>query len=258
VANLSRKELLKEEDAFLAAAQQGAHWAGSHRKYVWAGMALLCVVVGTVWGGSYYVERQRTQASEAFNKGMDVLAAEVITETADTKAQPQGTPPTYASEQDKWKKASEHFQKAASVAGFKDVGVLAQLHVADMADRLGDQGKAEAALTTMIKNLSKKDPMYFLAADRLAYVLESKGSFEAAVASLDPVVNQGGFYADYALLHQAHIWVSKGDYAKAKSALKKLETSYTESSVLDTAKALTAQVGFLEKGGVVSMGAGQP
>ncbi len=258
MANLSRKELLNQEDAFLAAAQQGAHWAGSHRSYVrWVG-AVCVLLIGAVWGVSYYLERQRNTASVAFNQGMDTMQAQVVTETAETKANPQATPPTFASEQDKWKKASEHFQKAFKAAGNKDVGVLAQLHMADVADRLGDQGKAEAVLTNMLQTLSHKDPLYFLAADRLAYVLESKGNFEAASAALDPVVNQGGFYADYALLHQAQVWVAKADYTKAKAVLKKIATVYTESSLVDTAKSLEKQVAFLEKGGMVSMGAGNP
>ena len=94
----TRKELLKQEDAFIAAAGQSALWIKHHRKIVFGGAALLALVVAASWGTVEYLEARRLEASRLYAEALERHGAEIAADP--TKADPDADPPTFANERE--------------------------------------------------------------------------------------------------------------------------------------------------------------
>lgn len=238
----SRKELLKEEDAFIHAAKEGASWLSGHRTPV-----ILAVVLGSAllvggFGFVEYTQAKSANASEAFLKGMRVKDAKMVAEgeTADANA----TPPTFATKEERDNAAKAAFNSAVEDAPKSGVADLARFYVADYEAKAGNVDQALTAFEDLASRLSAKDNLYFLAVERAAYIKEQKGDIAGALAQWQKLTTkQASFYGDHALFEIARLHVAQGEPAKAREALLQLEKDYAESSLKNEAQELLAQVG---------------
>ena len=229
---VSRKELLKQEDAFLEAANQGAEWYKENRSLVTAGaVAVLLGILGT-WGGLTYVEDRDRGASALLKSAFDIYDAAVIEETDTLKADPAATPATFATENDKWRAASEAFA-GVEASGSGGLQAVARFYQADLKDRLGDKKGALVGFTQLVNNTSDQDAFYFLAVERLAYLQEYQGKVPDAISTYRKLEATTAFYSDYAAYQRARLHLIEGDKEKARSLLEKVETDFPTSSMLE-------------------------
>ena len=129
---VSRKELLREDDAFIQAANSSAEWVKDHQKAVIASaMAVVVLIVGT-WLGLIYTDNRDSAASDALTQAMAVFDAQVVAEEAD----PTATPPIFATDDEKWAAATEAFKKLESGSGA--LSSIGTFYLADIAERNGD------------------------------------------------------------------------------------------------------------------------
>ena len=245
MAKLTRKELLKKDDAFLAAAAEGAKWLTAHRMQVIAGaVAAVAVVVGT-WGVVEYIRARDSAASVLFDRGMKILDAEVLAEGATEQPTPEDADnPKFVNETDKQKALRDTFQKVVDEKGGSGVASLALFFVADADQKIGDKEKAEKEFQALADRLSPTDSLYFLAVERAAYLQESRGDTDGALRSFGRLVNaENGFYRDHATFQQARLYLVKGDESRARNLLQHIEKEFPDSSVAEKARDRLAELG---------------
>ncbi|MBI5510111.1 MAG: tetratricopeptide repeat protein [Deltaproteobacteria bacterium] len=245
MANVSRKELLKPEDAFLVAAAQSAKWLTAHRTPLVAGsIAVVAAILGT-WGVVEYVRSRDRGASEMFETAMQVLDAEVLAAGATEQPAPEDADnPKFATEADKRKAVRDRFQKVVDEKGGSGVADLSLFFVADANQKLGDNALALKQFTQIADRLSPTDSLFFLAVERAAYLQEAAGDKDAALKSLGRLANtEGGFYRDYATFHQARLYLAKGDVDRARNLFEHIEKTFPESSVAEKARDRLAELG---------------
>ncbi len=234
---ISRKELLKKEDAFIAAAGQGAVWVAANRRQVLVGAALVIAVIVGTWAVVETMHSRNQSASLEFQRGLELLGGQVLPEGSETPADPTADPPTFASEKEQREAARAQFEKAVDIAGSKGVGALARFFVADLAERLGDAQAAEQGFVALTESLAPSESLYFLAVERAAYLREARGDQAGAQKLLDQLVRrEGGFYRDFAIFHQARLWAASGEVDRARKALERVGEEFPTSPVAEVAK----------------------
>jgi len=240
VAKVSRKELLKKEDAFLAAANQSAQWLKKHRTAVVVGVVAAFVLIAAIVGGGEYVAKRDATASGTLAEARKLLEANVLGEEL---ADPTGDPPTFATDEDKWKAAKTLLERSISEAGSSGVGVLARFFAADVDAKLGEADKAEAAFLDLADSLGRDDSLYFLAVERAAYMQEARGNIDGAIQTLDRLIGgSASFYGDRARYHQARLLIGQEKNDRARNLLQSIELEYPESTVTDDVRRLLGKL----------------
>ena len=227
---VSRKELLREDDAFIQAASSSAEWLKENRAAVMAaGIATVVAILG-IWIGLLYVEDRDLEASQNLAAALAVFDGEVVEEGAD----PSATPPTFASEKAKWAAAKTAFEELATSSGkLSPIGVF---YLADIAEKSGDLVAAQEGFAEAIEVLAPGDTLYFLAVERLAYLQERSGKSADALATLEKIKSKDGFYSDYTSFHRARIHLANGEKDKARTILERVQSDFPESSLKDDIK----------------------
>jgi tetratricopeptide (TPR) repeat protein len=227
---ISRKELLKKDDAFIAAAGQSAKWAQDNKpKIIAAGVAGFVLIL-SLWGAFEYLHVRDVDASKAFQEAMAVMGAEVV---SDADASTTSDERTFASDKEKWEEALHAFQKVQTAAGSSEVGKLARFYIGSLHEKLENKEAALEVFGALAESLSSEDELYFLAKERQAYLYEDLGQVEQALTAFTGLAQLKGFYADYAGYHQARLLAAKGDVEKARNILQRLKNDYPESSLKD-------------------------
>lgn len=241
MSKVTRKQLLKQDDAFVAAAAQGASWVLSHRAQVTLSAIGVVALILATWGGIEF-SRQRTQrAARELEAAIALLSAEVV---AEDKAAPTATPPTFASEEAKWRAAEQSFARVVDRAGLRGAGVLAGFYCAQLRTKLGDKGPAKEMLMGLLNALSPTDSLYFLAVERVALLQEGDGDLKAAVATWKRLSDgTDPFYADHATFEQARLLLKLGDIAAARGLLEPFGTKFAASPLREKAEEALAQLG---------------
>jgi len=237
VAKKTRKQLLKEQDAFLQAASSSAEWFQENRgKVIALSVAGFCLIAA-VWGGAEYIRHRDGRASELLQNALKYWDAEVVAEGADIQAEPEGDPPTFATADAKHQTIIQELAAVSGYAAGTGVDQLAQFYMAEEHYRSGDKQSALKAFKGLLLSLGEDDNLTFLAVERTAYLQEELGQVDEAIATLKRVANrQGRFYADYTAYHQARLYQTKGDSDRAQNILEKIEKDYPESPAREQVK----------------------
>ena len=239
---VSRKELLKQEDAFLEAANQGAEWFKENRALVnGAAVAVVLGILGT-WGGLTYFEDRDRSGSEKLKSAFEIYDAQVVEEASSLTANPSGTPPTYSTTNDKWRAAKDAFE-GLEATGSQGLKTVARFYQADLREKLGDRKGALVAFQALVGNTSAEDAFYFLAVERLAYLQEYQGKVPDAIATYQKLESRTAFYADYATYHRARLHMSQGEDEAARTLLEGLEADFPTSSILEGARERLSSLG---------------
>ena len=242
---VSRKELLKTEDAFLHAAHETAGWAKTHRAKLVGGVLAVVVALAALIGGSSYVEsRARTGSAELY-KGLAILEAQVVPAGAEKPADPNATPPTYATEDERLKAARAQFEKAIAAGSPTGAVTLSRFMVASLSQQLGEVDAAAKTFGELASSLAPTDPLAFLAVERLAYLQETKGDVQGAIKTLSRIADgdKKRFYSDAAKFQQARLHHVAGEKVAARSLLEKMEVDHPESSILEQVRTKLAELG---------------
>jgi tetratricopeptide (TPR) repeat protein len=240
---VSRKELLKREDAFVKAAGQSALWVKSHRLLMMVGGVAAVLVIAAIFIVLHVSEAQNVRASELYFAALKLKDAPIA---ASPEAKPEGddAQPSFPSEVERDKAVRAAFQKVIDEAGRSGVATMARLIVADYDEKLGDSDKALAGFLALADELSPTDSLYFIAVERAAYAKENKGDVDGALAIWQRLLgSEKRFYADHALFEMARLHANRGETDKARELLARIESEYKDSLLQDDVKQLYAVVG---------------
>lgn len=235
-----RKELLKEEDAFIDAASQSIEWVDKHKNLVIFGTIGLASMVALAWGGVQINEQARSVGAASLRSALTVLAGEVVADEA--TANPDGDPPTFVSDEARLKAGRAALGAVVDSGG--SVGTLAKFYAIDAMVELGEKERAVTELSALVKGLSANDSLYFLAVERLAFLQESIGQVEQAIASLEKLrAGTGSFYGDVAALEVARMHLAQGRTEQAREVLTVAKRDFPTSSMNSAMEGLLKELG---------------
>lgn len=223
----SRKELFRDDDAFLKAAGGGATWITDNRVAV---IGAVVVLLGLVAAGVTYTEVMRARSASHADQLAEAVAiynAEILPED---QANPEADPPTFPSEKRRDAAARDAFAKILGS------GVVARLYYADTARRLGESDAALTGFKEVLAGLSPDDPLYFLAVERLAYAYEALGDTTAASQAWERLAERNRFYADRSAYHRARLAEVSGQKNKAVKLYTEFQERFPDSSLKSEAE----------------------
>lgn len=239
----SRKELLKEEDAFIEVANQSIEWVDKHKNLVIFITIGLASVVALGWGGMEVLAIDKAQSSSAFDEALIVLNAEVAID--ESTAAPDAEPPVFATDEARLRAARVALTGVA-VTG-SPVADLAQFYAIDTLVKLGDQEAALKALSALVDSISTSNSLYFLAVERLALLQESMGKAEEAIATYEKIRSvKEAFYRDAATYEVARIHHAAGRTDKARELLTVAKAEFPTSTMGSAVDKLLKEVGTAE------------
>lgn len=239
---ISRKELLRQDDAFIQAANQSAEWLKENQTTITAVTVAVVIGILATWGGIVYSSEQNRAASARLIEAFAVYDAVVVDESSGDTADPAAIPPTFSGDEAKWTAAREAFGALADTVG-GGLNEVVRFYEADLNQRLGAHDEAITGFGALAEELSATDSLYFLAVERLGYLQETQGKTAEAIATYQRLESKDGFYADYAGFHQARLHLAGGNEGEARRLLERIEADFPKSSILPDVKNRLDQIG---------------
>ena len=210
----NKKQDLTESDAFLEAGEQSIAWVDQHKHVVLASMIGVAVLVAAGFGGSVYLDDRHDEAS-----GMLYEAVE------DMRAQEDAGDAAI----DKFNALNRRFEGSA-------LSTMGNLYAAGLEIQGERVESAIERLKNVLEGIDSRDPLYFLAVERLGNIYADQGNLDEALSTWGRLnSNEITFYRDRALYQMARLARIKGDDARAQSYLDELTKLFPTTAM--TAKA---------------------
>ncbi len=236
----SRKELLKEEDAFIDAANQSIEWVDKNKNLVIVLTIGLATTVALGWGGMEVMAIEKSESSTALEAAMAILKAEVALD--ESEAAPDATPPVFGSDDARLKAGRVALEGV--VASGSSVADLARFYAVDTQVKLGDKDAAVSSLTQLIDSLSTQSSLYFLAVERLALLQESMGKSDEAIKTYEKLTgDKKAFYRDAATFEVARIHHAQGRTDEARTLLVAAKEEFPTSTLGASMDSLLKELG---------------
>jgi len=221
---MTRKQLLKQ-DEITETASDVTHWLEEHWQKVAAAAAALVVVAGIVGIWLWMGERNRQQATQAFDEGL------VSFQEAELSGF-QNSP--------RMENALASFEQASELAGSREPGGVARFYQATSLYRLGRAEEAVPLLVTLVEESDDSSTLDGSAKSMLASVWSEIGQSEQAMTLLEEAIaaNEVGFPADQALMQLGRIHQSAQQPALARAAWERIVNEYPQSGASAEARRL--------------------
>ena len=129
----------------MGAAEATVHWSEEHKSSLIVGGLILAVVLGTGFGGWYYLNQQDQKASIQLNQAVRTL---------DTQLRPTGTPadpeiPSFTSAKERTTEAHTQFQAIVEQYPHTRTAEFARYFLGLTSSQLGDNAAAERDLKSV-------------------------------------------------------------------------------------------------------------
>lgn len=221
---VSRKELLKQEDPFVAFMARVGAWAQENTKGLVLAAVALVALGGIVSTATAMSQRSREAANAALSEGLTRLDARVGEAAEDDGLR-------YETEVARSEAALESFERAREVGGA--AGQLGALYVADLQRKLGKDAEALAVLKALVNDLASDDSFRFVVYERLGQLQAEMGDAAAAAASYAAIKVRADaaapLYRYLAGYRQARLLANAGDKPAALAALDGLDEGAAKS-----------------------------
>lgn len=202
------------QDQYQARGFELVSWVQDNKIAVSLVIALLIVGGGTYSGYLFYQQRASENASAVY---------------LDATKKIEGVPQTGDENVAKWKQAEADLSQLATSAGSSGIGVIASLYAGHLALENNDAKKSIEHYQTGLKGLRESDALYSLALIGLAYAQEKNNEADAALGSLEKVIESKSTAGKDLVLWEASRIASEKDKEKAKKYLTRLLDEYPSS-----------------------------
>jgi len=236
-AELSRKEI-KQPDQFQVAAGEAASWLTGHRRQaIFAGGAVLALLIAAVAITTYRDHRSAAAAA---------LLSEVYrTAGGEISAVPlPGVPgPFFPSDAARQKAVAQAAEKVVAEYPGTSQAALALLAKGDALLRLNEFDAAAAAYQGYLSTARRTDSFRFSALEGLALAAEGKGDEAGALAGWVRLATEVPGQADRADLERARLLASSGKVEEARSLLASFSDVHKSSALTGEAAERLARLG---------------
>jgi TolA-binding protein len=233
-----KRELKRQikQDEFISGLENAAAWVKAHAQTVRIGGGA-ALVVAVLVGGVWYFQRSRALAAEtAFAAALDVYETPVAGAAAPGAEKAAG--PTFASEQEKAKKAAAAFDGVERAYPSLDVGLRARYYGALARIEMGDLATAEKTLAEVAASNVERGLEPALARLALAEVKIRKGDLQEGARAFLTIAEDTSFPLPrgYAFLRLAETLERSGRSAEARDAYLRLVNEHPDSAYAPEAR----------------------
>ncbi len=234
---LTRKDM-KEPDKFQQAATQAASWIASRRRHVvFAGAAVVAVVLAVAVLSAVQTRRAE-RAGAAASDLLQAMGGEI------SSVPLPGFPgPFYANEHARQRAVAAAADRVLAEYPGTGAAELAALAKGDAHLRLREWDLAKSAYERFLAGARKDDSLRFGALEGLALAEEGKGDLEAAARNYERLGREAPAFSDRADLERARVLARAGKTAEAKEVLGAFGEKHKESLLTAEASQQLARLG---------------
>ncbi|HEY7512287.1 MAG TPA: tetratricopeptide repeat protein [Vicinamibacteria bacterium] len=224
-----RRELKRQikQDELRTGLEKATGWVRAHSREVQMTAAAVVVLLGAGLLVQNFRDRQDANAEAAFATALDAFQAPVTSETP-AAAPPGGT--TYATSEEKYRKALSEFQ-AVEKSASGEVRQRARYYAALSQIELGDLASAEKTLGELAARKDDDDIVPSLARLALADLHRRNGQPDKAIEAYRRMLEDGGFLLprDYVLHELAATQEAANRPQDARASYERLFQEYPGS-----------------------------
>ncbi len=232
--HLTRKEII-HEDKIHSVLAGSVEWFTDNSRFLAIMVGVVLVVFGGVYLWSYLSKSTNERLQAQFGDALAIYEAPAGQER--TAASPPGRY-SFASAEERHKKALAEFTKIADDSPRSDLGQFARYYVALNQHKLGHVSEARKTLQTLLEDAS--EPMVkTLAANYLAQMSEAEKNNQQAVEFLNKALQDStpGFPKSAVLFRLGENYEAMGKTQEAAKQYKRIVTEFPDSPEVQQAKA---------------------
>ncbi len=232
--HLTRKEII-HEDKIHSVLSRSVEWFSDNSRSLTIAAALILVAVGGYYLWNYLSRSAGERLQAQFGDALAVYSAPAGTER--TAADPQSKY-SFASAEERHKKALAEFSKIADDSPRSDIGQFARYYVALNQHKLGRTSEARKTLQALLED-SNEPTVKNLAANYLAQLSEAEKNNKQAVEYLTKAMQDStpGFPKSTLLMRLAENYEAMGQPQEAAKHYKRIVTEFPDSLDAQQAKA---------------------
>ncbi|RMF95465.1 MAG: hypothetical protein D6734_05460 [Candidatus Schekmanbacteria bacterium] len=197
-----------------------------------AGVGIVAIIFGVIWGVMYFSQKKEERASEAFSKAVNVYWRTINNyNSLSDKENTEGPKKLNFNE------AKGMFQKIAKEYKTTTYGKWAELYLANCYRYEGNLGEAEKLYLEFIKKYEKNDIIALQAYQKLTVTLFDEGKYEDAIRYCNAYLEKKDSMAiDRFLFRIALCYEKINELNKAQTYYKRIVDEYPQSDLSRKAK----------------------
>jgi len=232
--HLTRKEII-QEDKIHSVLAQTMEWFSANARYLAIGAAIVLIAVGSVYLWNYLSKTTNDRLQVQFGDALAIYGAPA---GAERTAAPAPTKYSFASPEERHKKALAEFSKIADDSPGSTIGQFSRYYMALNQHKLGQAAEARKILQSLLEDAD--EPMVkTLAANYLAQMSESEKNSQKAVEFLNKTLEDSapGFPKSMVLFRLGQNYEAIGKIQDAVKQYKRIVTEFPDSPESQQAKA---------------------
>jgi len=236
--HLTRKEII-QEDKIHSTLSLTIQWFTDNSRFLAIGAAAVLVLVAGYYFWNYRSQTSSDRLQAQFGEALEIYGAPAGAER--TAATAQQTKHSFATAEERHKRALAEFSKIADDSPSSDVGQFARYYVGLNQHKLGQASEARKTLQSLVEDAD--EPMVrMLAANYLAQMSEAEKNNAKAVEMLNKALEDAtpGFPKSTVLFRLGQNYEAMGKTQEAVKNYKRIVTEFPESPESEQAKARIA------------------
>jgi tetratricopeptide (TPR) repeat protein len=232
--HLTRKEII-QEDKIHSVLSRTIEWFTDNARFLAIAVGIVLVVFGSVYLWNYLSKSTSERLQAQFG---DALAIYNAPAGADRSTAATPTKYSFATTEERHKKALAEFTKIADDSPNSDIGQFARYYVALNQHRLGQTQQARKSLQALLDD-ADEPTVKTLAANYLAQLSEAEKNTQKAVEFLTKALEGStpGFPKSAVLMRLGQNYEAMGKTQDAVKQYKRIVTEYPDSPESQDAKA---------------------
>jgi len=232
--HLTRKEII-HEDKIHSVLARSLEWFTDNSRYLAIAGGLVVVVFGSVYLWNYLSKSTNERLQAQFGEALAIYSAPAGQER--TAADPPSKY-SFASTEERYKKALAEFSKIADDSPRSDIGQFARYYVALNQHKLGRTSEARKTLQALLED-ADESIVKTLAANYLAQLSEAEKNNQQAVEYLTKALQDStpGFPKSTLLYRLGENYEAMGKTQEAAKQYKRIVTEFPDSPESQQAKA---------------------
>ncbi|MBW2702824.1 MAG: tetratricopeptide repeat protein [Deltaproteobacteria bacterium] len=230
------RKKLKEPDDFISFTQRSVEWALANRVMLVAGILALGLMVVGVFAYRWYALDLEQKASAAFATAQKIYDAPVVN-NPEQALSGKVAAGTFASPDEKYKAASDGFEKVIKDHGGSRITSLARYYAGECQLRMKSHDKAIEFFELYLKDAGPDSALASLAVEGIAAAYEAQGKLDEARKQYERLKQEPFIqHKDRGMYHLALMEAVAGNKEAAALIFMQLQQEHPESAFLREAQ----------------------
>ena len=236
MAEKFNRKKLKEPDEFISFTQRSIEWASANRVMLVAGVLALGLMLVGVFAYRWYADELEQKASASFMKAQETYEAPVVN-SPEQALSGKFAAGTFASPAEKYKAASDGFEKVIKDHGSSRIALLARYYAGECQLRMESHDKAIEFFEVYLKDAGPDSALASLAVEGIAAAYEAQGKLDEARKQYERLKQEPFLqHKDRGMYHLARMADVAGKKEAAALIFMQLQQEHPESAFLREAQ----------------------